>query len=87
MYNRRDVSNLVWKECVPGTNIMVAARRSFRKDKREVGMCVNNATTDQRRAMNNINMLAAVNKNNREEREVVGCMINNVEEVDSWKIH
>ena len=38
MYNWRDVNNLVLKECMPGTAInLLAARRVFRKDKKEVG--------------------------------------------------
>ena len=43
--------------------------------------------TDQRRAMNNIIRLAVGNKNKNKGRVVVECMINNLEGVDSWKIH
>ena len=43
--------------------------------------------TAQRRAMNNINRLAAGNKNKKEGSVVVECMINNLEGVDSLKIH
>ena len=87
MYNWRDVNNLVLKECMPGTDInLLAARRVFRKDKKEVGRCMNNTMTDQRRAMNNIIRLAVGNKNKNKGRVVVECMINNLEGVDSWKI-
>ena len=66
MYNSRDGNNGVWKKCVPGIDIiMLAARRSFSKYKREVGRCMNNSMTNQRRAMNNINKLALGNKNKK----------------------
>ena len=63
MYIWRDVNNLFWKECVPGTDItLLGARGCFRKDKKELVRCVNNAMTDQKRAMNNIKRLALGNK-------------------------
>ena len=69
---------------MPGIDIiMLAARRSFSKYKREVGRCVNNTMTDQRGAMNK-NKLSVWNKNKQYE---MGCRINNIEGVDSWKIH
>ena len=87
MYNWRDMNNLVWKEFVPGTDtILLSARRGFRKDKKVLRRCVNNAMIDQRRVMHNINRLAVGGKNKKEDREVVECMINNLEGVDSWKI-